>query len=315
MQCLNPRRSVQDVDGVTYYGEHSIDGYHETVEVACNRCHTCLARRKRDWAIRCVHENEDHIRTIDLAEGPQAQIARSCFVTLTYDEDNLPDGATLQKSDWQRFMQRLRNTRRSKRIRYLACGEYGSKGRPHYHGILFNVSFHRDSQPARPGIDASRTSENLEKIWGLGRTELAPVTYATAAYVAGYVVKKSYDDASVLRPHDREAYTLVRNPDGTFREALPEFNVASRRPGIARPWIERNLDHVYNHDSVFVDGRMYRPPKFYDKVLAEIRPDHWSEIQKRRGDFSSNNGLSSGHERRARKSLFESKLGQRSQSL
>ncbi|AXL14422.1 replication initiator protein [Microviridae sp.] len=213
-------------------------------------------------------------------------------------------------------MQRLRNSRRGKRIRFMACGEYGEAGRPHYHGILFNVSFHRDSYPVRGDQDASARSVELESLWGKGRTELAPVSYATAAYVAGYVVKKAYDDANIIRPHDREAYTYVRNPDRiSWREAKPEFNSVSRNPGIGRRWIERNLNEVYEHDAVFIDGQRHQPPKFYDKVLQEFRPDHWVEIQRRRGEHASENGLSSGKELAARKNLFESKLGQRSQSL
>lgn len=315
MTCLNPRRSVRDIDGVTYFGEHSHDGWHETIEVPCNRCHFCMARRKRDWAIRATHEAEDHQRTIRLEEGPTASISNSCFVTLTYDEEHLPNDESVSISEFSRFMQRLRNRRRGESIRYLACGEYGSLGRPHYHGLLFGLSFHKDRDPLNRGTDAAYASDELTETWGKGRCELGPVNYATASYVAGYVVKKSYDEALVRRPFDEPDHTYVRNTSGTWNKVSPEFNTCSRRPGLARPWIERNLDSVYRSDSVHIDGRSFRPPKFYDKVLEEFRPDHWELIQAQRREHASGLGLTTGLERAARRSIFESSPVQRKQII
>ena len=77
------------------------------------------------------------------------QHPETCFLTLTYDDDNLPwvyheDNdlwiPTLVKSHLQKWIASVRyhvkwNT---SPIRYFAAGEYGSKGgRPHYHVILF----------------------------------------------------------------------------------------------------------------------------------------------------------------------------------
>lgn len=214
-------------------------------------------------------------------------------------------------------MQRLRNQRRGKSIRYLACGEYGAKGRPHYHGLLFGVSFHGDRFPLHRGDDVAFGSEELEEIWGQGRIEIGPANYATAAYVAGYVVKKGYDEALIHRPAEDAPFTYVRDPDSNsgFRKVAPEFNTMSRNPGLARDWIEDHLDLVYRDDQVRIEGRSFRPPAFYDRVLAEFRPDTWQEVQQRRREVVSTRGLSSGQQLAAKRSLHESSLLQRQQKI
>lgn len=128
----------------------------EEVSLPCGRCIGCRLERSKVWAIRCMHE--------------AAIFDNNCFVTLTYDNDNLPDDGSLIKSDWQLFMKRLRKRLVPKNpysfnndfdkwdawqlkygIRFFMCGEYGQDqdyalegisklGRPHYHAILFNYN-------------------------------------------------------------------------------------------------------------------------------------------------------------------------------
>ena len=62
------------------------------------------------------------------------------FLTLTYNDDNLPSDVGLHKDDLQRFFKRLRKALDTKKIRYFACGEYGdTTSRPHYHAIVFGL--------------------------------------------------------------------------------------------------------------------------------------------------------------------------------
>lgn len=51
--------------------------------IPCGRCIGCRLERSRQWALRCVHENQLH--------------EESAFVTLTYDDAHLPPGGTLKK--------------------------------------------------------------------------------------------------------------------------------------------------------------------------------------------------------------------------
>ena len=62
------------------------------------------------------------------------------FVTLTYDDDHLPEYNSLNYKHFQDFMKRLRKSHN--RVRFYMCGEYGEDfSRPHYHALLFNCFF------------------------------------------------------------------------------------------------------------------------------------------------------------------------------
>lgn len=320
MACLNPRRSQIDADGVVYFGETENGGSEfQDFEVSCGRCHECYARTKRDTAIRCVHEAEEYRIDVELPDGVPARVGNSCFVTLTYDPEHLPEGESVDLAEWQGFMQRLRNRFRGQSIRYVSCGEYGTKGRPHYHGILFGVSFHGDRQPVRRGDDAAFSSPTLDDVWGKGRTEIGPVNYATAAYVAGYVVKKAYDEAVVRRPHDEEAFTFVSDPSGKVRKVRPEFSTRSTGRGETRGlgyrWICRNYRSVYERDEVRLDGGAWQVPRYYDRVLEELDPGLFWEVVTRRRDRAREREVTPSTVSRSRKVIFEAKLGQREQRL
>jgi len=119
---------------------------HERMDLPCGRCIGCQLDRANDMSLRCVHE---------AYESPSK---RNSFITLTFNPENLNESGSLQKSDFQLFMKRLRKrfiptkAKRSKLsaqelldgnytdyIRYFHCGEYGKKGnRPHHHACLFN---------------------------------------------------------------------------------------------------------------------------------------------------------------------------------
>jgi len=63
------------------------------IKIPCGKCPGCKLEQSRQWAVRCMHEKRLH--------------NSSCFVTLTYDDNNLPNGNTLVKSDLQNFLKRL----------------------------------------------------------------------------------------------------------------------------------------------------------------------------------------------------------------
>lgn len=157
----------------------------DPVAVPCGSCVGCRMDRAKQWKVRVVHEMQDY---------PEEQVH---FVTLTYREDSLPrlDGVPyLKKSDFQEFMNRLRNPLPGvhKFFRYFACGEYGTAEtgthRPHFHIILFGVL--DDLVPFAPKRAHSAT---VEKAWPYGLSEVSPVNSNVVAYVAGYVEKKQKD--------------------------------------------------------------------------------------------------------------------------
>ncbi|QCQ84639.1 replication initiator protein [Blackfly microvirus SF02] len=205
------------------------------IMIPCGKCIGCRLSWRRQWAIRCMHEKRLH--------------AASAFLTLTYDDDHLPSPPSLSLIDLQLFMKRLRSTRPAG-LRFFACGEYGeSTSRPHYHLLLFNTDFPdmrfwKDSGSREPLF----RSAELSRLWPQGANVIGSVTAKSAAYVAGYMLKKVGPSPSL--------------PAGF----LPEFRVMSRRPGIGRVWLDRFGQEAYRHDSVILDSHEAAIPKYYDAV-------------------------------------------------
>ena len=56
----------------------------------------------------------------------------NCFITLTYDNENLPKDKNLNYDEFKGFMKRLRehlHRKEGRNIKYYACGEYGGTDR------------------------------------------------------------------------------------------------------------------------------------------------------------------------------------------
>lgn len=139
MPCYYPNTAYKTADGSIVFNELKRNGpIIKTLTLACGQCHGCRLERSRAWAMRCVHETNLY--------------KRNCFITLTYDDDNLPYRNQLTQRDFQLFMKRLRKHCEPTQIRFFMGGEYGGtnpvtkridggKYRPHYHAIIFNWDF------------------------------------------------------------------------------------------------------------------------------------------------------------------------------
>lgn len=252
--------------GITFRRDASYSGI--PIKVPCGSCVLCKMEYSRQWAMRCLHEKKMHFN--------------SEFVTLTYDDAHLPVNGSLEKRDFQLFMKRLRKSREALgpegRVRYYMCGEYGDRnGRPHYHALLFNVSFQDKEYFTRNrGGDPYFVSDELRELWGLGHVLLAEVNFKTAAYVARYVIKKVRGKDSWMQYCDVDSDGVVSN------ERLPEYTDMSRRPGIGQTWFEKYGRHAYNFDSVIVNGREMKPPKFYDVKMEAIDPKVFARVKRKR---------------------------------
>lgn len=201
----------------------------------------------------------------------------STFVTLTYDDENLPESGSLVKAHFQGFMKRLRKQHGSK-IRFFHCGEYGeTTNRPHYHAILFGVDFAdkiRHSKNAQG--DQIWQSETLAKIWGKGHCWIGSVTPKSAAYVARYIMKKVTGDEANAH------YESLNLATGEIYDRQPEYITMSNRPGIGHEWFARYASDVFPSDTVIVGGKEALPPKYYLRKLAEKNPKAESRIKARR---------------------------------
>lgn len=223
----------------------------QTITLPCGKCIGCRLERSRQWAIRCIHEAKLH--------------RNNCFVTLTYDEKNLPSDGSLQKRDWQLFAKRLR--KQAGKFRFYMCGEYGDEtSRPHFHACMFGYRPNDLRVYKRSfGGDTLYNSDSLQKIWGKGHAVIGELTFESAAYVARYVMKK------VTGKTAQEHYERV-DKNGECYQILPEYNQASLKPAIGKEWLEKNKNYVQAHDFVIMNGRKIKPPKYYDKLLDKENP-------------------------------------------
>ena len=173
---------------------------------------------------------------------------RNCFITLTYSPENLPPDLSLDVSHFQIFMKWLRMQTGCK-VRFFHCGEYGEKEhRPHYHACLFGYDFEdRKLWTMRNGIPLYQSAE-LSSIWSLGYSSVGTVTFQSAAYVARYITKK------ITGPEAEAHYNGRR----------PEYTTMSRRPGIGSTWFQKYQADCYPSDTVYLNGKLMKPPKYYD---------------------------------------------------
>lgn len=263
MACYHPLTGYKS-QRVNSNGKRNItfqlrEGYIDfPIKIPCGRCIGCKLERSRQWAIRCVHEAQMH--------------ENNCFITLTYNNKNLPKDNSLNVKHFQDFMKRLRKAFGSG-IRFFHCGEYGDENkRPHYHACLFNFDFlDKQHWSTRDGVQLY-TSKTLEKLWPFGFCTIGDVTFESAAYVARYVTKK------ITGQYAFDHYTDYDKETGEIiTERRPEYCTMSRRPGIGRPWLDKYQSDVYPSDEVIMNYKSIKPPKYYDRVY-EI--DNLSDFEK-----------------------------------
>lgn len=238
------------------------------VAVSCGQCIGCRLEYSRQWAVRCYHESK-------LSKD-------NAFVTLTYDDDHLPPHGSLRSEDLRDFFKRLRRRIEPRRVRYFACGEYGSiSARPHYHACLFGFDF-ADKKPFTVrGEHTVYTSEFLRSVWPDGLSEIGAVSFESAAYVARYVLKK------VTGRNWRDAYLTCDEDTGEVWEREREFCRMSTKPGIGAGFYEKYHCEIYPSDGVVVRGKIGRPPRYYDKLYERARGDLAAVKEKRLASFKS----------------------------
>lgn len=137
----------------------------------------------------------------------------SCFVTLTYEEEKLPPGGTLDPKHTQRWLKYLRRELSPRKIRFFLVGEYGKQtGRPHYHAAIFGL--------------ASLEEDKVRNTWLHGNVHVGELTIESAQYIAKYVTKSlTVPDNDKNRKFREEKCQLLENKH-------PEFARMSLRPGI-----------------------------------------------------------------------------------
>lgn len=276
MRCTSPRTVGFQSDGKTIcWSPKKYSKEFASFQMPCGKCTSCRLISAQQTAIRCVHESQQH--------------QQSCFITLTYSDENLKS-AKLQYRDFQLFIKRLRSkiyhdtikdipgeitTEVKKEIRektaisVFVTGEYGDRNqRPHWHALIFgwhpkDAKYHRSTDRG----DRIYTSKQLDDLWGHNDSiqrpnEIGEITIESASYCARYATKKLYSSK-------------------TTGDDLKPLSRRSAKHAIGKKWIEKHWQHTFAHgyvtykkgDKILKAGI----PRYYEKWLQKNKPDEWSK--------------------------------------
>ncbi|AXH73200.1 MAG: replication initiator protein [Microviridae sp.] len=212
-------------------------GSTDRITVPCGQCIACLLNKQQYWVIRLTEQ--------------QKSSETSHFITLTYDDENLPiddfGGGHTHKNDVQLFLKRLRKYCKKTGIKYFITAEYGdTTNRPHYHGIFFNLPFHNGN------LYYKRKAEKiLTNVWKNGVVDVEPCTPKTISYVTKYVVNNN------KYPEDK----------------LPTFNLISK--GIGKSYLTAEIKKYHlktkNFHYTTLDGGKRSLPRYYkEKIFSKM---------------------------------------------
>lgn len=213
-------------------------------QVPCGTCILCREEHARQTAVRISHEAILH--------------DTNCFVTLTYNDQQLPPHGSLRYADLAKFWKRLRKEVGT--LRYYAAGEYGDTSlRAHYHACIFGHDFTADRIIIREDPHRLWTSPLLARCWGLGNVSIGTLNFQTARYTASYVTKK-------LRTGQQ--YVRIEETTGELVPLQQPRAFMSRNLG--KSWWDLYKQGTIDHDRVVIEGRPQKPPKAYDKWLKNL---------------------------------------------
>ncbi len=199
------------------------------IYVNCGHCRQCLMKSTYDWAHRIMIEAEHH--------------DKKCVLTLTYNDEHLPEFKLLEYYDVQCFLKRLRKYVEPTKIRYFVSGEYGSNyERPHYHMIVFGYAPDDIEYMFSRHGNKFYKSDLMNKLWGKGYATVGTLTEKSALYCAKYLQKLNFKD----RPH-------------------PPFVHMSLKPGIGYQAYD---DSMFIDRHIYINGKSYSMPRYYLKLLA-----------------------------------------------
>ena len=210
----------------------------DSVLIPCGKCIGCRLDYSRRWADRMMLELETSKKAI--------------FLTLTYGNEHLVNAngehfkymekerynlGSLYLRHLQLFLKSIRKeyAKQDIKLRFYACGEYGSwenTHRPHYHVILFGLGLSDFPNKVEVGFNELRqpvyTDDNIARFWNHGYISFGDVSWRSCAYVARYVTKKALDASSDLM---NESLSLN-----------PIFCTMSRKPGLGYYYLQEHPD-------------------------------------------------------------------------
>jgi hypothetical protein len=231
----------------------------EDMKFRCRKCLSCQITKRQEWAMRCVMEAETH--------------ENNSFITLTFNDNyNLLVG--YDTTLLQKFIKRLRKKIYPKKVKYVACYEYGDGNgsrkwfeHPHYHILLFGYDF-----PDKKFLKRTKKgeiiyhSDILSKLWtdpktkqSYGLSSVGTVTHSSASYVAGYVHKKFNGFIRDEVNHYLTDHGIIAPKERIFCSQ-----------GIAKDFFEKHKKQLYNHDYIVYQGKKYALPEYFNNQFRKL---------------------------------------------
>lgn len=242
----------------------------------CGACYECKSKRASEWAMRCRHEIGSH--------------DENCFLTLTYDDENLPS-ELICKEYFQKFMKRLRKLTKTK-LKYIVSHEYGGRtGRPHHHAIIFGwTPPSQDYLMKAPSGEPLFTSKTVDKLWPYGYHSIGEANAKTAYYIASYSLKSNSVD--------------VNNKTTGEVTTVKDTMNCSTRPAIGKEFFMQNVDQILATEKYI--------PRYYIKLLEKHFPEKFEEYQ---NNVNYNLQSRGDHERYAKYVITEQKENRQSEGF
>ena len=228
---------------------------HGDTKIPCGACYQCKNLRSHDWATRVQHELGDH--------------NENCALTLTYDDEHLPTKPEEKKTQFQKFMKRLR-VQHDHKILHMTSHEYGSKfQRLHHHAIIFGHSFH-DMQYFKTSEKGTKLykSRLLDKTWKCGHAMIGEANAQLGYYIASYNTKNHV--------HEK---TLESGEISELKDSMD----ASKRPAIGLNYLRRNYWQLVKSGD--------RLPRYYVnqlKKFSTLTLEDLAKIKKTKGEQEIN---------------------------
>lgn len=231
---------------------------------------------------------------------------RNSFLTLTYDDKNLPKDKSINKRALQLFIKRLRkhlynkvfdvieskeeliknlslaefttyyeNCIKAVRIRYYACGEYGDDKLYHfrnkYGGDLGRPHYHAIMFNYWP--EDTEHYKNSEG-YPIYKSESLNKLWKHGEVFVGTV---TFDSAQYVAKYITKKITGQMEQE-RYQGKEPEFSIMSRKPGIGYSWLMKYYGETWRDDYVIVNEKKVKPPGAYKRKLKEFALENIDEF-------------------------------------
>lgn len=295
MNCLHPLtiRNPRYKDKRFFNGEFPQD---YQITIPCGKCEACLVRKSNEWAFRLQNEYRNS--------------KNAFFITLTYDEENVPvktvlrckpnqvgyiisnnlfngdyipltkEVKTFDKKDCQLFIKKLRK-HLGKGLRFFLASEYGEdRNRPHYHMILFNVPESRYDWQTR-----DKLFELVERCWNKGMCTVEKILDERLVYTAKYSLSTLDMPEYMPRPFILASRHPMIGQSFLTKELVDDYRNTLKNYGVDLKGIKYPLSRVYKYKIFSPEQREQMYQEQLDNMVEASEAEKQGYINKIRSKF------------------------------